>query len=440
LTSPFKSAAYRIAVTYAAAFALATIFLGIAVYFAADAAFRGQRDHAIAEELAELSEEGGRRGLMQEIREREANRTTAGFGYALFDPSGRQIAGTLTTARPVLGFSDVTFLDPIEGPDTARVKAADLHDGSRLLVGIDTETLENIDRTIFAIFAVAFLGVLLFGAVGAILLGRYLRLRLAAISTTAGSIVAGDISRRMPISPRGDEFDIAAKALNAMLDRIAALMDNLRQVSSDVAHDLRTPLVRLRNQLEQVGHVDGAAERALELGDELLRLFSAILRIAEVEGGGLDQDFAPVDLSGLVADIADGFAPALADTDHRLEWRVAPNVAISGNRDLLAQALANLLDNFRVHTPAGTQADLVLDAGEREARIVLADDGRGVPEEEREAILRRFYRTEASRTTPGNGLGLSLVAAVAGIHGGSVRISDNGPGLKVIITLPRTFP
>jgi signal transduction histidine kinase len=439
LTSLFKSAAYRIAVTYAAAFALATILLGMAVYLAADAAFRGQRDHAIAEELAELAQEGGRRGIMQEIREREANRATAGFGYALFDPAGRQVAGTLATTRPVLGYSDVTFLDPIEGPDTARAKAVDLRDGSRLLVGIDTETLENIDRTILVIFAVAFLAVLLFGAAGAMLLGRYLRLRLATISTTAGSIVAGDTSLRMPVSPRGDEFDIAAMALNAMLDRITALMDNLRQVSSDVAHDLRTPLVRLRNQLEQVGHVDGAAERALELGDELLRLFSAILRIAEVEGGGLDRDFEPVDLSGLVADIADGFAPALADTDHRLEWRVASNVAISGNRDLLAQALANLLDNFRVHTPAGTQAELVLDAGEREARISLADDGRGVPEEEREAILRRFYRTEASRTTPGNGLGLSLVAAVAGIHGGTVHISDNGPGLKVIITLPRAF-
>lgn len=431
------SAAYRIAFTYAAALAAAILLLGVAVYFAADAEFRRQRDQALSEEVADLAGEGDGAELIREIAERERGRATASFGYALFDRSGKRIAGALDTPRPLPGFSEITFNDPVEGPDLARAKAVDLAHGHRLVVATDSEAIERIDRTILWLFGTAFVVVLAVGVAGALLLGRYLRRRLGAIETTAAAIVAGDLGRRMPVGTHHDEFDSAALALNAMLDRIAGLMENLRQVSSDVAHDLRTPLLRLRGQLDQVGSVEGAAQRAIELGDELIKLFAAILRIAEVEGGGLEAGFAPVDLSALAEDVADSFRPALTDSGHKLTWEIAPAVEIRGNRELLAQAIANLLDNARVHTPPGTSVTLSLAAAGARVRFTVADDGPGVSDADRHAILRRFYRAEASRTTPGNGLGLSLVAAVVAAHGGEVVVDSCAPGLEVSIDLPR---
>lgn len=434
-----QSAAYRIAFTYAAAFAAAILLLGIAVYFAADAEFRQQRDHAIAVEVADLSREsGGTADIAQEIGEREASKAaTDTFGYALFDRSGRRVAGSLDAPRPPPGFSMIVFRDPKEGPDVARAQAVDLADGGRLVVAADSEAIEAIDRTILTLFGVAFAVIVVIGAAGALMFGQYLRRRLGAISDTARAIVAGNLDQRVPVGPRSDEFDAVALAINAMLDRIAGLMENLHQVSSDVAHDLRTPLVRLRNQLDRVGHDDGAAERAIELADELLKLFGSILRITEVEGGGLDQGFSRVDLSALVEDVGEGFLPAIHDGGRTLDWLVEPAIAVSGDRQLLAQSIANLLDNASVHTPPGTAIRMMLDADDRWARLSVADDGPGVAPADRDAILQRFFRAEASRTTPGNGLGLSLVAAVASAHGGEAVVASRAPGLSVTMVLPR---
>lgn len=431
-----SSAAYRIAFTYAAVFAATILLLGTAVYFAADAEFRSLRDQSIADELTDLSQEGTP-NLVREIGQRETMRGPTPFGYALFDRSGKRITGRLDTPRPALGFSMIVFRDPVEGDDLARAKALDMPNGDRLMVAVDTEAVEEIDATILTLFGVAFVIVLAVGLVSALFLGRYLRGRLGAIGATANAIVAGDLDQRMPVGPNRDEFDTVGLALNAMLDRIAGLMENLRQVSSDVAHDLRTPLLRLRHQLEQVGSVDGAAERAIEQGDEMLKLFGSILRIAEVEGGGLAQTFTRVDLSALAEDVGDGFLPALTDSGRSLTWEVEPGAIVLGDRELLAQAIANLLDNARVHTPTGTAVALTLECGEEWVRLSVADDGPGVPSEHRDNILRRFYRGDASRTTPGNGLGLSLVAAVAAAHGGNVVVYAAGQGLRVTIVLPR---
>jgi signal transduction histidine kinase len=433
-----SSAAYRIAFTYSAACALAILLLGMAVYFAADADFRRQQDAGLAEEsrgLVREFNEGGVPDISKAIAKRE--RGAGAYGYAVFDGAGRRVAGSLETPRPAAGSSDIVFTDPTEGPDEARALGTDLPGDYRLAVARDVEGLAGIDRTILFLFGGAFVFVLALGVVGALILGGYLRRRLSGISDAARAIIGGELDKRVPLGPRDDEFDQAGRALNTMLDRVNQLMDNLRQVSSDVAHDLRTPLLRLRNQLEQVGTVDGAATKAIEQGDNLLALFAAILRIAEVEGGGLDKGFRPIDLSALVEDVGDGFLPALTDSGHPLCWEVEPGVVVHGDRELLAQAVANLLDNARVHTPAGTKVALALDANEEWARLSVADDGPGVPSADRHNILRRFYRGEASRTTPGNGLGLSLVAAVAAAHAGDVAINADRPGLRVTIVLPR---
>jgi signal transduction histidine kinase len=443
----WASAAYRIAFTYSLALALAVIVLGGVVYVAADAAFRSQQDAAIADESAGLVRDFADEGigeLKTEIAAREAGNATNALGYALFDSTGRRIAGALDTPRPPAGWRDIVFLDPREGPDRARAYALDLKGGLRLVVATDSDAVERIDATILWLFSGAFVLVILLGLIGALILGGYLRRRLARISGTAQAIVSGDLERRVPVGARGDEFDQLALVLNAMLDRIAQLLENLRQVSGDVAHDLRTPLARLRNQLAETldGKGDAAAaraalERAIGQSDELLSLFAAILRISEVEGGALARTFARIELSELIQDLCDSYAPAVSDGGRSLKCAVDPGIMLHGDWELIAQAVINLLDNAQHHTPPGTQITVAAEAGADWIRLSVADDGPGVAAEDWPRIVRRFARLDASRTRPGHGLGLNLVAAIAAAHGGEVLIDDNRPGLRVTLLLPR---
>jgi len=431
-----SSAAYRIAFTCFAAVALAMLLLGAAVYFAADAEFRRQRDHAITEEATALAREPDRRELNAEIAARGRPGAPDAFLYALFDRDGKRIAGALHTTRPAPGLDTIIFDDPVEGQDPARAYTVVRPDGQTLVVAQDSEVIETVDATILALFAGAFVVVLIGALIGALLLANYLRRRLGLIGETAQAIVAGDLHRRIPIGVAGDEFDQAGAAINAMLDRIAHLMDNLRQVSSDIAHDLRTPLLRLRNQLERLETDPGAAAKALDQGEALLALFGSILRIAEVEGGALAAGFVPVDLSALAEDVGDSYHPAIIDSGRSLDCDVAPAIAVQGNPELLAQAIGNLLDNARVHTPHGTTIRLSLAAVDGIARLSVSDNGPGVPAADRTRILQRFVRGEASRTTPGAGLGLSLVAAVSAAHGGATLVSDDNPGFRITLSLP----
>ena len=437
MTRRRSSAAYQIAFSYSAAFAFATLLLGIGVYFAADAEFRHQRDRAIAEEARRIADTDGVATIRRDVDERSRIKGHDTFLYALFDAHDRRVAGLLDTVRPPVGPSTITFHDAREGADVASAYTLLLAGGYHLTVAVDSEPVERIDATVLTLFGVAFVVILVVWVAGAFLLGGYLHRRLDTISGTAVAIVAGDLRRRVPISLRDDEFDRAGAALNTMLDRIAQLMENLRQVSSDVAHDLRTPLMRLRHQLELVGSVEGAAERAIAQGDALLALFAAILRIAEIEADDRVLTRAAVDLSALATDVAEAYQPALADGGHALEWSIAPRIVVTGDRELLAQVLVNLLDNARIHTPAGTRVSIVLAAAGPAARLSVSDDGPGVDELDRSRIIRRFVRGEASRTTPGNGLGLSLADAIATAHEGTLSVEDAAPGLRVNLTLRR---
>ena len=436
MTSLRSSAAYPIAVAYAAVFAWVLLLLGACVYWGANAEFVRQQDREITEELHRLAREGNRTELLRELGWRKAQRPTYRFGYALFDRRGKRVDGTLDIARPGLGLGDLDHADGAENGQLTRAGAIDLADGSRLVVAAKSELIDRIKHTILRLFLLAVIVILLISAIGALVLGYYLNRRLTPINATANAIITGHMDWRVPVGRRGDEFDVAGQAINMMLDRIAALVENLRQVSSDIAHDLRKPLMRLLVQTDRLGNVEGA-ERVLELGDELLVLFSGILRIAEVEGGGIERNFEPVELSELMAEMVESFAPAVTDGGDTIQWTIEPDVSVMGNRELLAQLAANLLDNARTHTPAGTQIQFTLAASDHVAIITVEDDGAGVSDADRERLFQRFFRAEASRTNPGNGLGLSLVAAVARAHGGSVEVEDAEPGLRMLITLPK---
>jgi len=441
-----RSAAYRIAFVYSAAFALAIALLGLIVFWAMHLAFERQLEGVLRDEASSLVLEyrsDGPSELRGAIAEREAMRSSNALFYALFSPDGRRIAGSLRTDRPDTGFRTITFIDPREGPDRALAYAVNLSDGSTLVVAADREQLEQIDKTVLAMFGAGFAAIIVLGLAGALLLGSYLRRRLGAISGAAEAIVIGDISKRVPIGSRGDEFDRLGGSLNAMLDRIAGLVGNLRQVSSDIAHDLRTPLARLRNQLE-AGLREGAADTAQQevirnailRVDEVLSLFAAILRISEVESGAVRLGFQNVDLSDLVRDLAESYAPAVSDDGGSLRWTVEPGILIDGDRELLAQATINLIENAQRHTPPGTAIQVTLSRRNGGARLLVADDGPGVPAADRERIVQRFTRLEGSRSTPGYGLGLNLVAAIARLHGARLAFGDNAPGLVVTLEFP----
>ena len=430
-----RSAAYRIAALSSMAFATSMLLIGTGVYFAAHRALAAQLDDRIAAEMSSLVAEYHHDGpeVLHEVLDRRATAgATHDLGYAIFERNGSRLNGSLAARRPSLGWQTINFLDPsTRRTARARSLAVDLPNGERLVVAASWAELEATDRLILSILSASFVLVLLSGGVGAVLLGAYLRRRLAGIAVVSDRIIAGDFGVRAPIGPQGDEFDRTAASLNTMLDRITDLLDNLRQVSSDIAHDLRTPLGRLRNQLEMAltaPRPTVAIEAALAQADELLALFSALLRLSEIEAGKLLAAFVPVDIVAVVRDIGESFQPVIEDGGRRFAYAVEDCPAVPGDRELIAQSIINLLVNAQVHTPPGTSIRLTLDSDAGSVRVTVSDDGPGIPPGDRARVLRRFARLDSSRNRPGYGLGLSLVAAVARIHRARLTISDGQPG------------
>lgn len=445
-----SSAAYRIAFANFGAFTLGLAALGAVIFVVMHIAFTRQLDAMITDDMQSLVadyRQDGKGELAEAIKAREASPSSTRLLYAVFAPDGRRLYGNLQAGRPPTGISNIRFVDPGEGLDSGRASAIDLSPGERLVVAADREWIERIDKTVVAVFALAFLGACILGFAGALMFGAYLRRRLSSISDSAEAIIGGDVSKRMPVSPRGDEFDQLATTLNRMLDRIEGLLENLQQVSNDIAHDLRTPLSRLRTRLEQGTLGSGAAETpeaviedAISSVDDLLSLFAAILRIAEVESGETRRFFAPVDISTLVTEMAESFATSIEDAGRAFLWSVEPDLVVDGDRELLAQAAINLLENAQRHTSAGTLIRLTLVSAGNLICLQISDNGPGVPRGDFSRITKRFARLESSRSTSGHGLGLSLVNAVANLHRGRLILSSAEPGLRATIQLPALAP
>lgn len=438
-----RSAARRIALVTFLAYAASMLILGAAVFAATHAAFVRQLDSSIEQASTALIGEfrdDGIRGLRDAITQLHGPGPIA-LGTALFAPDGRRMAGNIDTPMPGPGWQHIVFADPLEGPDPARAKVTALQGGYRLVVAADLESLEAIDRTILGMFALAFAVLLALGLGGAVLLARYLRRRLFTIEATAAAIVAGKLAQRALVGSADDEFDRVAASLNAMLDRIAGLIANLRQVSADLAHDLRTPLAGLRNQLEALrSEQDGTARAAMAecaagKADDILALFGAILRISEVEEGSLRRAFAPLDVTALVTDLGETLTPLAEDGGHQLEVIVEPDLTVRGDRELLSQAIINLVENALRHTPAGSKICLSAEQAGQVIAIEVRDNGVGIPANDRDRVQQRFVRLEASRSTPGHGLGLSLAAAIAQAHGGTLTLADAAPGLAATIAI-----
>lgn len=327
----------------------------------------------------------------------------------------------------------------------ARGTAIVLPSGHRLLVARDLSEAAALRRVVIVSLLATLAVTVLLGVGGGVVLSRRLSARLEDLSRNSDAILDGDLSRRMPVSSRGDEFDALAESLNRMLDRIEQLMDGMRAVSESIAHDLRSPISRMRSRIEvalmqppDAQAYGDVLRQTIRDVDAVLGMFNALLTIALAESGAPRERFADVDLKALAADVVETFEPVAEEAGLRLALEASDGPAIvRGERQLLAQALGNLLDNAVKYVPSGGRVTVRVRPGDASTRLEVADDGPGVPAEFRARAFERFTRVETSRTTPGSGLGLSLVRAVARLHGGDVTLGDASPGLVVGIELPR---
>jgi len=445
-----RTASFRLAALYVAVFALSACVLGAAVFLAARSALQDQMTVRIEAESIFLQSEfrtGGLDHLLAVIHAR--GRGTTALDYLVQDGSGAHRAGEMPGIPHRPGWTVVDVPDAKEDgghPERVRALVSDLGGGVLLAVGDDLGRVTEVEEAVATAFLWTVGLAVVLGVGGGVLLSRAFLARVDAIARTAEAIIGGDLARRVPVRGTGDDLDRLAATLNHMLDRIGALMDSLHQVSSDVAHDLRTPLSRLYQRLEEarsharsVPEYEAAVDGALREAVGLLDTFSALLRIAQVEGASPRAGFGVVDLSAVADSIADAYRPDAEEAGHRLETDVAPGITVHGDQELLTQAAANLMENALRHTPPGTRIMVrVGDAGAGPC-LTVEDDGPGVAPADLPRLVHRFYRGERSRTTPGNGLGLSLVAAVADLHGATLRLHNAAPGLCVSLLFATGF-
>jgi signal transduction histidine kinase len=444
-----RTASFRLSALYAILFGVCVLLLGAAAYWSTRSALEQQLTRRVESEMMLLEQEfraNGIDGLVATVRQR--TRVKGNLDYFVAEQAGQRLAGDLPIISDRSGWVEINAAqdageEQSNEVEATRVLVRELDGGFRLGVGEDLEQVDETEDTFLAILASALGVVLVLGIGGGLLLSAAFLRRVDMITRTADAIIDGDLSRRIERTGSGDDFDHLSATLNVMLDRIAGLMENLRQVSNDIAHDLRTPLTRLRQDLEEAQKRDLTAadfkriiEGAVAEADLLLETFSALLRIAQIEAGTRRSAFRPVDLSDVMRTVAEAYAPAVEESGRTLRVEIADGVQVNGDRGLLSQLFVNLVENALHHNPPGTTITLRLARQPAGALAEVADTGPGIPADERAAVFRRFYRLERSRTTPGSGLGLSTVAAIVELHHAAVELVDNAPGLRVVIRFP----
>jgi hypothetical protein len=459
----FRSAGFRFAALFAALFATASLVLVGALWLVTAGTLDRQTDMAIRSDalaLVERFREGGTTGLVEAIEERLAVDVENDSIYLLVTAdTDRRLAGNLNRWPVAWHPTENWFRTRVvhDGAETlARLYKVELPE-LRLLVGRDDTDRQRLQQLLTegALSTSGLAASLAF--LGAWLMRRAMQSRMRPAFATAAAIAAGDLSSRVPLTGRDDEFDRLAATMNTMLDRIVTLMDGVRGVSDAIAHDLRTPIARARAKLEEAlanagrpSTPEGAAlRRAVERGiadlDGIARIFRALLRIAEAEAGARRAAFAAFDLAPVLADAGEIYEAAAEARGQRLSTDLPETLELSGDRDLLLQAVANLLDNAIKFTPPGGEvrlsAAVVETATGTGIEVAVEDDGPGMAPADRERAGQRFFRADEARATPGSGLGLALVQAVAGLHGGELILEDASPdgapsGLRAVLRLP----
>ncbi|WP_263829038.1 HAMP domain-containing histidine kinase [Ruegeria aquimaris] len=422
------------------------------VYVTANRTIAGETRSVVTAELAGLSDEYQRRGifgLTEAIERRTQDAAERDALYLLTDPFGIVLAGNLVRwppdVEPGSGWVELDLIRTESGENvpvsTASIR---LPGGERLLVGRDASARRQFDRVLLRSVGLALLAALALSLLTGWFLTRLVFSRFKDISRTAAEIVSGDLTRRIPLRGTGDEFDRMAGTLNEMLDRIEELVGHLRTTSNSIAHDLRSPLSRLRQKVEALtdpsradAERDADAARALAEVDHLLRVFSQLTEISRAEAGLGREEFEAVDLAALARDVAEFYEPLAQENGVTLTVETDPAI-LPGHRALLAQALSNLLDNALRYAPDGTEVALHTTAAEDAVILSVRDHGPGVPETDLERLTQPFVTLDPSRTGGNSGLGLALAAAIARMHGGVFEARNASPGLEARLVLPRS--
>jgi signal transduction histidine kinase len=434
---------FRLAAVYVAAFAISVATLGVVIYVLTTDALERRLDVRIENDMRALRADyraSGVSGLVAAVSAHELAHPNGAQEYAVL-AQGARVAGHISHWPKSLGWSTLPYPESDGDIGRRRFLVVDLDKDTTLVVAADPEQIDQVKQAVFDGFLSAFGAVLILGILGGIGLSLALIRRVEAIRRTAEAIIAGDLSRRVPVHGSGDDFDRLAQTLNHMLDRIGELMESLRQVSANIAHDLKTPLARLRQRLEtaltQPDETRKAAmASAIAQVDEILATFAALLRIAQIESGSRRAVFSSVNLSDVFVVVAEAFAPAAEDAGQTLRANIAPNLTVVGDRELLTQMLANVIDNAIRHTNPGTTIVVDLHRDKDGVTGFVSDNGRGVPAVERQRIFQRFHRLPESQSVSGSGLGLSLVKAVANIHEIVLAAQDAAPGLRIEMCFP----
>ena len=458
----FRTTAFKLTLVYLTVFVLFAV--GVLAYFAWNTRrlITEQITQTVDAEIRTLSDEyelGGIRRLTYAIDAR--GRRPDSYLYLLTTAAGEGLAGNVGSLTAGIlernGWTETAYrrLEDLEQTEHhALVQIVQLPGGFRMLVGRDLEERDRIQGIVITAGQWSLAVVVLLGIAGGLFVMRRVLKRVDAMTATTQTIMHGDLSERLPIDGTGDELDRLAGNLNAMLERIEALMFGLKEVSDNIAHDLKTPLTRLRNRCEEAlrtaedeSQYRAALEGTIEESDALIRTFNALLMIARAESGHARDNMAEFDAADVARGIGELYEPLADDKGLLLKVEAASAAPVRGNRELISQALANLVDNaikYAAPDPAvnGEPSEIVLRAAGEGDRILLtvADNGPGIPEADRSRAVERFVRLEQSRSQPGSGLGLSLVQAVAHLHGGELKLEDNQPGLRTVLSLPRGGP
>jgi signal transduction histidine kinase len=450
-----RTTAFKLSLAYLVVFAVfAFVILGY-VAWNTTRVLNDQIIDTVEAEIAGLAEQYRLAGIRRlvNIVERRSRQPGASL-YLVTTFAGERIAGNIGSLPPgTLDTSGQREVEYSRGEEETRdhqaiVRVFVLPGGFRLLVGRDVEERVRIREIIGRAFGISLLLVGVLGCLGAWFIARRVLKRVDAMTDTTATIMAGDLTGRLEVSGTGDELDRLASNLNAMLDRIGELMTGLTEVSNNIAHDLKTPLTRLRNKADEAlrsakspEELRTALDGIIEESDNLIRIFNALLMIARLEAGHPHEATAEFDVAELARGVVELYEPLAEDAGVALRLEAAPGLWVHGNRELVGQAVANLLDNAIKYGAEGTQehpaAVTVMASRDQDSVLVtVGDTGPGIPEDERDRVLERFVRLEAARSRPGFGLGLSLAAAVARLHGGVLRLNDNNPGLKAVLCLP----
>ena len=450
MTRFWDTVAFRLALGYGLLAIGSMSVIAAAFYFGTVGVLARSTDAkliSISQRLADHYETRGGEAVRQEVQQLLVDGIEQDTEvYLLVEPDGRRVAGNIygwsMAAAPPGKLTDLAVMRNGR-PSLSRLLPRLLPDGSILVVGRDMQDQRDIERLVWhALFAGGAVALLLVVG-GALLFRRQLEHKVGAIRRTALEIEAGDLSRRIPISDVEDEFARLNRDINRMLDRIEHLMDGVRHVSNAIAHDLRTPLGRIRSRLEEAlrpGNnttLAGTAGFAIQEVDELIRMLDRLLQIAEAESGAHRQSFAPVSLAVVVNDVVELYDATAEAEGITLVSEIEGQPVTLGDKNLITSALVNLIDNALKYAGSGATVRVRATQDRDAVSMIVQDDGPGIPPAERSRVIERFYRLDQSRSLPGNGLGLSIVAATASLHWGKLELEDAAPGLIARIVLPR---